>query len=176
MQSNLKSAIGLFAGAMYCKCNDQKCSASIFLCNLSLSVIQVVKLYKLWDDPSVWVTRIYSAGENGGWRIRQLQQGNSRPHARFFDVFAKLIQIKDLKMKLKNLGFSEILKFDLDSNSLLTEWLIVTLTDPSPDLAIPLLLDARQEKNEDNKNNVESKLETGASWWLVHVCIVLTVL
>lgn len=66
-------------------------------------------------------------------------------------------------MKLKNLGFSEILKFDLDSNSLLTEWLIVTLTDPSPDLAIPLLLDARQEKNEDNKNNVESKLETGAS-------------
>lgn len=64
---------------------------------------------------------------------------------------------------MKNLGFSVILKFDLDSNSLLTEWLIVTLTDPSPDLAIPLLLDARQEKNEDNKNNVESKLETGAS-------------
>ena len=66
-------------------------------------------------------------------------------------------------MKLKNLGFSVILKFDLDSNSLLTEWLIVTLTDPSPDLAIPLLLDARQKKNADNKNNVESKLETGAS-------------
>ena len=86
-----------------------------------------------------------------------------RPKARFFDVFAKFIQIKDLKMKLKNLGFSVILKFDLDSNSLLTEWLIVTLTDPSPDLAIPLLLDARQKKNADNKNNVESKLETGAS-------------
>ena len=90
--------------------------------------------------------------------------------------FCQIDPNKRPQIKLKNLGFSVILKFDLDSNSLLTEWLIVTLTDPSPDLAIPLLLDARQEKNEDNKNNVESKLETGASWWLVHVCIVLTVL
>ena len=90
--------------------------------------------------------------------------------------FCQIDPNKRPQIKLKNLGFSVILKFDLDSNSLLTEWLIVTLTDPSPDLAIPLLLDARQEKNEDNKNDVESKLETGASWWLVHVCIVLTVL
>ena len=77
---------------------------------------------------------------------------------------------------LKNLEFCVILNFDLDSNTYFPDWWAHCNIDRSLPPAILLLLDARQEKNEDNKNNVESKLETGASWWLVHVCIVLTIL